>query len=189
MNRVVLGEGASAEFANGTDTVNDYYNGLLRSHPENLPYIITHYTNRNWYESPSCHLWNYSLDATQDKVRAVSEALVLFMVFLQVIMEIIDIRSIGKRRWWQVLKSFPAKILYKVSLLLTLSIVPIRLMCGISETWLMLDNMFSLLTVIMTTIHFLFYCRAIKFVGEFNLKKTQIFLGPFVLMVYTIITR
>ncbi|KAI6233949.1 Transient receptor potential cation channel subfamily V member 6 [Aphelenchoides fujianensis] len=110
-------------------------------------------------------------------MRLVCESLVLLMVFIQLIIEIRDVYNIGKKRWWQVLKSFPAKILYKISLLLTLSILPIRLMCGINETLLLLDNMFSLLAVIMTTIHFLFYCRAVKFVG------------PFVLMVYTIITR
>lgn len=37
--------------------------------------------------------------------------------------------------------------------------------------------MVTLATVILTTLHFLYYCRAVKFVG------------PFVLMVYTIITR
>lgn len=97
------------------------------------------------------------------------ESLVFLMALIQVIMEIMDIRNIGKRRWWQVLKSFPAKILYKVSLFLTLSIVPIRFMCGLGDNWLFFDNMFSLLSVIMTTIHFLFYCRAVKFVGPFVL--------------------
>ncbi|KAI1710434.1 ion transport protein [Ditylenchus destructor] len=42
---------------------------------------------------------------------------------------------------------------------------------------LLLDNMFSLITIILTTFHFLYYCRAVKFVG------------PFILMIYTIITR
>lgn len=68
MNRVVVGEGASAEFANYSISVKQYYDSLLEVHPTNLPRTITHYTNKDWYERPTCHLWNYSLDGTQDKV-------------------------------------------------------------------------------------------------------------------------
>lgn len=131
------------------------------------------------------------------------------MVFIQIVMEIRDVHNIGKQRWWQVLvndcnwdslyqcltlqKSFPAKILYKVSLLLTLLIVPTRLACGFNKTLLLLDNMFSLLAVILTTMHFLFYCRAIKFVGPFVLMvgwaQAAVSWCMQRLQVYTIITR
>ncbi|KAI6216082.1 Transient receptor potential cation channel subfamily V member 6 [Aphelenchoides besseyi] len=162
------------------DTEYDELRQTTVSIPTNLSYFAQ-VTNKYWFESTTCHLWDYSQSGGgpihQGKMRFVCESMVLLMVFIQLVIEIRDIHNIGKRRWWQVLKSFPAKILYKVSLLLTLSILPIRCMCGINETLLLLDNMFSLLATIMTTIHFLFYCRAVKFVG------------PFVLMVYTIITR
>ncbi|KAI6189084.1 Transient receptor potential cation channel subfamily V member 6 [Aphelenchoides besseyi] len=161
------------------DTEYNEFQQTAISVPANLSYFAQ-VTNKYWFESTTCHLWDYSHSGGgpihQGKMRFVCESMVLLMVFIQLAIEIRDIHNIGKRRWWQVLKSFPAKILYKVSLLLTLSILPIRCMC-ISETLLLLDNMFSLLATIMTTIHFLFYCRAVKFVG------------PFVLMVYTIITR
>ncbi|KAI6226461.1 Transient receptor potential cation channel subfamily V member 6 [Aphelenchoides fujianensis] len=165
-----------------TDVVVNNTDWLLKDEARAAPpSLFAHYANNYYFETATCHLWDYSQSGSgpihQGKMRLVCESLVLLMVFIQLIIEIRDVYNIGKKRWWQVLKSFPAKILYKISLLLTLSILPIRLMCGINETLLLLDNMFSLLAVIMTTIHFLFYCRAVKFVG------------PFVLMVYTIITR
>ncbi|VDM51810.1 unnamed protein product [Angiostrongylus costaricensis] len=72
-------------------------------------------------------------------------------------------------------KAFPAKLLYKVSFVLVLCEVPIRFSCHIHEVFLIADNVVSSIAVLLTTLHFLFYCRAIPFIG------------PFVLMVYTII--
>ncbi|VDK59214.1 unnamed protein product [Anisakis simplex] len=130
-------------------------------------------------------------------VRLIAEPAVLIMVLVQIGVEISDIRSIGKKRWWQVLlnpydsecfvhfnetvnkfqKSFPAKIGYKISFIFVLLIVPIRLMCCFSADFLLLDNVLSVMTVLFTGVHFLFYCRALKFIG------------PFVLMIYTILSR
>lgn len=56
-------------------------------------------------------------------------------------------------------------------------LVPTRLLCGLSEHALLVDNMISMFCVIMTTTHFLFYFRALRFVG------------PFILMVYKIIAQ
>ncbi|VDN07290.1 unnamed protein product [Thelazia callipaeda] len=56
-------------------------------------------------------------------------------------------------------------------------IVPIRLTCGLYSNMLFFDNILSLLTVLLSSVHFLFYTRALKFVG------------PFVLMIYTILSR
>jgi hypothetical protein len=42
-------------------------------------------------------------------------------------------------------------------------------MCWLGDAMLMLDNVFSVMCVILTTIHILYYCRAIKFVGNFVL--------------------
>uniref|UniRef100_A0A915ENC0 Ion transport domain-containing protein n=1 Tax=Ditylenchus dipsaci TaxID=166011 RepID=A0A915ENC0_9BILA len=130
-----------------------------------------------WFQQDQCHLWIYNNFGVSGYVRLICEPLVLFMVLFQIVSEVWDIHSIGKKRWWQVMSSFPSKLLYKFSFILILMIVPIRLLCGIGDIMLLLDNMLSLLSVICTTFHFLYFCRAIKFVG------------PFILMVYTIITR
>jgi hypothetical protein len=103
----------------------------------------------------------------------ISEAFVVIMAFFQIFDEIQDIRSIGRKRWWQVLKSFPAKILYKISLLIVILIIPVRFGCSINY-FLMIDNSLSVTAVLMCTIHFLFFCRAIKFIGPFVLMVSLI---------------
>ncbi|KAI6177878.1 Transient receptor potential cation channel subfamily V member 6 [Aphelenchoides bicaudatus] len=176
LKNYVFNNGSFAMVVSDADLTSQYQS-FLGNDSKSVPVIFQDYTNSKYLQHAACHLWNYSLDGFQGQVRMYCECIVFWMVVVQIIMEIRDIHNIGRRRWWQVLKSFPAKILYKVSLFLTLAIVPIRCMCGLGDTWLLIDNMFSLLSVILTTLHFLFYCRAVKFVG------------PFVLMVYTIITR
>ncbi|CAD5224447.1 unnamed protein product [Bursaphelenchus xylophilus] len=133
-----------------------------------------------WASKPSCFLLMYSRQGYQGYVRAFCETTIVLLVLIQIVIEIIEIRSVGKKRYWQVLKAFPAKIMYKISLIITILVVPVRFSCGLDTTFnamLIAENTMILVAVILTTIHFLFYCRAIKFVG------------PFVLMVYTIITR
>ncbi|KAH7718990.1 OCR-2 protein [Aphelenchoides avenae] len=146
----------------------------------------------DWFQKRSCHLWRYgeyNLSGTpgsdrvsaqnglQSYVRMVCEPAILLLVIVQLIIEAWDIRRIGFKRWWQVLKSFPSKVLYKASLILIVMLVPTRLLCGLSEHALLVDNMISMFCVIMTTTHFLFYFRALRFVG------------PFILMVYKIIAQ
>lgn len=53
--------------------------------------------------------------------------------------------------------------------------IPTRLACDLSPVLLVVDNVLITVTMIFTTVHYLYYCRVIRFVG------------PFVLMVYTII--
>ncbi|KHJ93864.1 hypothetical protein OESDEN_06219 [Oesophagostomum dentatum] len=90
-------------------------------------------------------------------------------------MDIRDIRRIGKAKWFSIMKAFPAKLMYKASFALVLLEVPLRFSCHIHEFFLAADNFVAAIAVILTTVHYLYYCRAIPFVG------------PFVLMVYTII--
>lgn len=59
--------------------------------------------------------------------------------------------------------------MYKISMFLTICAVLARMGCGFGETWLLLDNMFSVIGVITTATHFLYYFRAIPFVGPFVL--------------------
>uniref|UniRef100_A0A915CYT0 Uncharacterized protein n=1 Tax=Ditylenchus dipsaci TaxID=166011 RepID=A0A915CYT0_9BILA len=132
---------------------------------------------KTWFDQSQCHLLKYSDFGIKGYVRLFCEPLIIIMAVYQVVSELLDIRNIGKNRWWQVLKSFPSKILYKTSFVLVLFIVPIRCLCFLGIVMLLLENMIALVCVILTTVHFLYYCRAIKFVG------------PFILMIYTIIMQ
>ncbi|KAI1708286.1 transient receptor potential cation channel subfamily V member 6 [Ditylenchus destructor] len=129
------------------------------------------------YKHEVCHLWNYTSFGASGHIRMVCELLTFCLVLVQLISEIVDVYNVGIMKWWRVLKSFPAKLLYKSSFLLIILILPVRLLCKLGNRMLLLDNMFSLISVLLTTSHFLFYCRAIKF------------FGPFVSMIYTIIAR
>lgn len=68
MGNVTVHVGIYAEFLSNI-TVSDYYKEELREHPENLPSTIARHTNNTWFERPTCHLWNYSLDGQQGTVR------------------------------------------------------------------------------------------------------------------------
>uniref|UniRef100_A0A0R3RSQ5 ANK_REP_REGION domain-containing protein n=1 Tax=Elaeophora elaphi TaxID=1147741 RepID=A0A0R3RSQ5_9BILA len=111
------------------------------------------------------------------KVRLVAEQMVLLMALLQIVCDVIDMKNVGRKRWWRVMKSFPAKVAYKISFIFIMLIVPIRSACALSSTMLLLENILALMIVLLTGAHFLFYTRALKFIG------------PFVLMIYTILSR
>ncbi|CAD5218123.1 unnamed protein product [Bursaphelenchus okinawaensis] len=156
--------------------MNEYY----QEYEQEQHNPISMFFYQHWAHKPSCFLFMYSKQGFQGYVRAVCEITVVLMVFIQIILELVEIRSVGKKRYWQVLKAFPAKIMYKISLIITMCVVPVRFSCGLETKYnimLVAENTLMLVAVLMTTVHFLFYCRAVKFVG------------PFVLMVYTIITR
>uniref|UniRef100_A0AC34FXP7 ANK_REP_REGION domain-containing protein n=1 Tax=Panagrolaimus sp. ES5 TaxID=591445 RepID=A0AC34FXP7_9BILA len=59
-----------------------------------------------FYQQKRCHLTQYFNYGDQGYVRLVSESVVLFCVVFQIIMELLEIRAIGYKRWWQVLVSF-----------------------------------------------------------------------------------
>ncbi|XGW34986.1 hypothetical protein V3C99_018769 [Haemonchus contortus] len=125
-----------------------------------------------------CHLRNYwdpNLSIWSGWVRGGTEAVVLLCTIVQIFFEIKDMKRIGKGKWWAIHKEFPAKLAYKFSFVLILLMIPIRAACGVSADLLVVDNVLATVVILFTSIHYLYYCRAIKFVG------------PFVLMVYTII--
>ncbi|VDL69280.1 unnamed protein product [Nippostrongylus brasiliensis] len=107
--------------------------------------------------------------------RAVAEAIAVLAVILQLIFEIKDLNRIGRGKWWAIHKEFPAKMAYKCSFVFVLMMIPIRAACSLSPDLLVVDNVLAAMVILFTSVHFLYYCRALKFVG------------PFVLMVYTII--
>uniref|UniRef100_A0A0K0E2D4 ANK_REP_REGION domain-containing protein n=1 Tax=Strongyloides stercoralis TaxID=6248 RepID=A0A0K0E2D4_STRER len=130
-----------------------------------------------YFDNGQCHLWNYNIPKGFGYLRLTSEIIVVCCVIIQIFLEIKDFLHMGKRRWWQILKAFPAKLAYKCSWILIIMMIPVRLLCGIHVSMLVLENVLAIITILFTTIHFLFYCRSVKFVG------------PFVLMIYTIIAQ
>ncbi|EYC11254.1 hypothetical protein Y032_0051g2101 [Ancylostoma ceylanicum] len=127
-------------------------------------------------DNAQCHLQQYwRWDWPQGWLRLGCEVVVIILVIVQILMDVRDILRIGKAKWFSVMKAFPAKLLYKASFVIVLLEVPVRVSCHLHEVFLVMDNVLAAMAVILTTVHFLYYCRAIPFVG------------PFVLMVYTII--
>ncbi|KAK5977516.1 Transient receptor potential cation channel subfamily V member 5 [Trichostrongylus colubriformis] len=127
-------------------------------------------------EDAKCHLlqyWRWNWD--EGWLRLGCEVTVIAMVLFQILLDFRDIRRIGKAKWFSVLRAFPAKLLYKVSFILILCEIPIRFSCHLHEMFLAADNFIAAIAVVLTTLHYLYYCRAIPFIG------------PFILMVYTII--
>uniref|UniRef100_A0A8R1HYI0 ANK_REP_REGION domain-containing protein n=1 Tax=Caenorhabditis japonica TaxID=281687 RepID=A0A8R1HYI0_CAEJA len=123
-----------------------------------------------------CHLWNYSSGPMQ-LIRMISETLCLLAVAVRTFRDCIDAQRTGFSRWWTSIKAFPEKVLHKFCQLLVLCTIPLRFGCYINDRFLVIENFIVVCIVIMSTLHFLFYCRSLKFVG------------PFVLMVYKIIVR
>ncbi|KAK0410592.1 hypothetical protein QR680_005218 [Steinernema hermaphroditum] len=158
-------------------TTNVITGGAISINGQYLNYTIPLRMNTSYFYRDTCHLWNYSGPGWFGYIRMFCEPAVLVMVVGQLLLEARDIKRIGWKRWWQVLKYFPAKQMYKISLILIIFVVPFRFLCGFGANMLLVDNWISVASVIFTTTHFLYYCRAIKFVG------------PFVLMVYTIILK
>uniref|UniRef100_A0A914UT89 Ion transport domain-containing protein n=1 Tax=Plectus sambesii TaxID=2011161 RepID=A0A914UT89_9BILA len=134
-----------------------------------------------YFQQDKCLLWNYTNGADKGgfywggTIRMICEPITILAVIFQLGQELIDIQRNGQKRWWKTLSGFPAKCLYKLSLIVIIFMIPFRLGCGISEICLHIENIMAILAVICCSIHFLYYCRGLKFVG------------PFVLMVYKII--
>ncbi|CAB3411635.1 unnamed protein product [Caenorhabditis bovis] len=123
-----------------------------------------------------CHLWDYS-KGTKQRIRMVSEILCLVAVVVRSFKDMLDAHRTGYRRWWSTISAFPEKVLHKCCQILVICTLPFRFGCDVHEKFLVIENFLVVCIVFMSTLHFLFYCRSLKFVG------------PFVLMVYKIIVR
>uniref|UniRef100_A0A914CEB3 Uncharacterized protein n=1 Tax=Acrobeloides nanus TaxID=290746 RepID=A0A914CEB3_9BILA len=127
-----------------------------------------------------CHLVRYFNYGYEGYIRLLCEPVVWLGALYQVVHEILKIYHMGRKKYFNIMKSFPEKILYEISLTLILIIPFIRGLCLATgelagDFWLLLDNTLSILIVIFSTMHFLFFLRSIKFVG------------PFIVMLYSII--
>ncbi|VDM62218.1 unnamed protein product [Angiostrongylus costaricensis] len=122
------------------------------------------------------------------QLRFCCEVLTLLAVLIRTSKDIVDMQQIGMKRWWMALSAFPEKVLHKVSQLTLLLIVPIRTACFIHPVMLLLDNVMTIAVVLMATMHFLFYCRGMKFVGPFVLMVYKIIIGDMLrfLLIYSV---
>lgn len=84
---------------------------------------------------------------------------IIISVIVQVFLDVQDVRMIGWKKWRKIVSAFPAKIAYKLSFFFIFLMIPLRVSCKLDPTFLMIDNMIAIITVLLTTIHFLFYCR------------------------------
>ncbi|ULT89463.1 hypothetical protein L5515_007978 [Caenorhabditis briggsae] len=123
-----------------------------------------------------CHLMYYSeWPWYHGWFRLGCEVMTIVVMLFQILFDLGDIRRIGFQKWFNFLKAFPAKLMFKGAFLFILISIPCRLACSFHEIFLTIDNTMAIISVLLVTQHFLYYMRAIPFVG------------PFVLMVYTII--
>uniref|UniRef100_A0A0K0EHS3 ANK_REP_REGION domain-containing protein n=1 Tax=Strongyloides stercoralis TaxID=6248 RepID=A0A0K0EHS3_STRER len=102
-------------------------------------------------------------------IRFIFELLVSSMALIQVILEIFDLKHLGFLQWWNIYKAFPEKLMYKVSLIMILIMTKLRVLCYFGKNTTTIEDFLGIISVLLTTINFLFYCRAIKYVGAFVL--------------------
>uniref|UniRef100_A0A915CLI6 Ion transport domain-containing protein n=1 Tax=Parascaris univalens TaxID=6257 RepID=A0A915CLI6_PARUN len=126
---------------------------------------------------PQCHLWDYGNhnDSLSQTIRLTCECILLILALTQLLQESVDILRNGHKRWWKTVSAFPSKILHKLSFAIVLVTAGARFACSVHPIMLVFENVLVIAAVLITSMHFLFYCRGMKFVG------------PFVLMVYKII--
>ncbi|CAJ0934944.1 unnamed protein product, partial [Mesorhabditis belari] len=121
-----------------------------------------------------CHLLFYGI-SQRENIRFFSEMMTVFLVVLHIARLATEVQDSGILVYWETIKSFPEKCLFKISLALIVLMIPVRFSCGVHSSFLFIENILAITSVMMMTMHFLFFCRGLKFVG------------PFVLMVYKII--
>lgn len=162
--------------------INRYQSVFPGKHEELKTHVVLNTSNSGiklWNQQMAqCHLRNYwdkDIDVWNGEIRMIFEMLVLIGILVQIFLDARDIKRIGRKKWFDVIIAFPAKMAYKVTYFLVLAMIPMRVLCNLSPVMIIIDNVLAVATIILTTAHYLFYCRVIRFVG------------PFVLMVYTII--
>uniref|UniRef100_A0A1I7ZKR4 ANK_REP_REGION domain-containing protein n=1 Tax=Steinernema glaseri TaxID=37863 RepID=A0A1I7ZKR4_9BILA len=137
-----------------------------------------------------CHLWNYKDppgDYTQ-RIRLASEVVTLLFASAQTAREVMDIGHGGRKRWWEVTRSFPAKMLHKFGFSIVVAMLPLRFSCALNDRVVLLENTCAIVAVLATTFHLFFFCRGMKFVGPFVLMVYKIIIGDMLrfLLIYLI---
>ncbi|KAK0416395.1 hypothetical protein QR680_012460 [Steinernema hermaphroditum] len=137
-----------------------------------------------------CHLWDYKDRPGEysQRMRLAGEFITLLFALVQAAHELVDIGHSGRKRWWKVTRSFPAKMLHKFSFTLVLAMFPLRFSCALDERLVVLENTCAIVAVLATTFHLFFYCRGMRFVGPFVLMVYKIIIGDMLrfLLIYLI---
>ncbi|VDL82597.1 unnamed protein product [Nippostrongylus brasiliensis] len=157
----------------------DFFDGLLE---ELLERKWEAFAKRRLFRSLFGYLWFllvfYIAFMTRDvreSLRFCCEVLTLLAVLIRTTQDVVDMQQIGMKRWW-------------IAILMLLLIVPVRTACFVHPVMLLLDNVMTIAVVLMTTMHFLFYCRGMKFVGPFVLMVYKIIVGDMLrfLLIYSV---
>ncbi|TKR77218.1 hypothetical protein L596_018231 [Steinernema carpocapsae] len=165
------------------------------SHTSLLPHFMakSSYLSMNYEHeeiSERCHLWNYKdrPGEYRQRFRLITEFITLLFAIVQVVQEGVDIGHSGRKRWWKVTRSFPAKMLHKFSFTIVLMMFPIRYSCAYHENVVVVENTCAIIAVLATTFHLFFFCRGMKFVGPFVLMVYKIIIGDMLrfLLIYLI---
>ncbi|EFO88437.1 CRE-OCR-1 protein [Caenorhabditis remanei] len=125
----------------------------LQWHPIDTQCHLMYYSEWPWY-----HGW----------FRLVCEVMTLVVMLFQILFDLGDIRRIGFQKWFNFLKAFPAKLMFKGAFLFILISIPCRFACSFHEVFLTIDNTMAIISVLLVTQHFLYYMRAIPFVGHLS---------------------
>ncbi|KAI1728806.1 ion transport protein domain-containing protein [Ditylenchus destructor] len=116
------------------------------------------------------------VDYLELSFRELVYTLLNYVVFVCAIFYLLQMRmhikNVGKAMYFLSLSGFPAKAIFLVSCVLVIVSFVLRTFC-----WNNLEDIVWEITILLTAIKFLFYCRGFKSVG------------PFVLMLYKIILR
>ena len=132
------------------------------------------FLRHDYYEQQRCHLLfperepGNEEDRRKGVVRLFCEAGTVFGVLVYLTSAIQQGRRIGWPEYYKILREFPAKLIFHVSFIFVLAMIPLRIGC---YSWM--ENIVAVLAMLSTSVHFLFFCRGIRFVGPFVLMLLQ----------------
>ncbi|KAK6010232.1 hypothetical protein OSTOST_24754, partial [Ostertagia ostertagi] len=111
-------------------------------------------------EDAKCHLlqyWRWNWD--EGWLRLACEVTVIVLVIFQILLDVRDIRRIGRAKWFSVLPNSSTKCPF----ILVLCEIPIRFSCHLHDAFLAADNFIAAIAVVLTTLHYLYYWLYEKF--------------------------
>ncbi|XP_067949715.1 transient receptor potential cation channel subfamily V member 5-like [Watersipora subatra] len=102
-----------------------------------------------------------------DYARLSMEGITLLGVIIYLISAAINLKQTGRQRFLETLWSAPSLTLFYISCILVLLMVPSRIFCSFSKHLATYEDVLTIITILMTAPHFLFFCRGFKMVGPF----------------------
>uniref|UniRef100_A0A914YDM3 Ion transport domain-containing protein n=1 Tax=Panagrolaimus superbus TaxID=310955 RepID=A0A914YDM3_9BILA len=148
--------------------------GNSTEHLSLLPHLLERLVHRKWetYGIMNLPHVNYNKMTAKSLFYTILNLMVVICATLYLLQMRSHIRNVGKALYFLSLSGFPAKSIFLVSCALMLIGFIMRLFC-LDEV----EDIIWIITVLLTALKFLYFCRGFKSVG------------PFVLMLYKIIIR